>query len=1075
MARIPDKELERLKSEVSVERLVEGSGIELKRSGKDWVAKCPLHEDTTASLVVTPAKNLWHCFGCGAAGGPIDWLMKTRGVSFRHAVELLREDMGLASLAAKEVTGMARSTVKTLPVPLAFDADAQALLDQTVSYYHERLMVNPEASQYLMSRGLNHPEVIKHFKLGVADRTLGLRLPEKNRKAGAQIRTQLTAIGVYRDSGHEHFNGSLVIPVFDGEGHVVEIYGRKLLDNLRAGTPKHLYLPMNEARGRGVFNIDVFRASKEIILCESLIDALTFWCAGYRHVTSAYGVEGLTEDIVHALKTCGVERVFIAYDRDEAGERGAAKAAARFIAEGMTCFRVQFPKGMDANEYALKVQPAAKSLGLVLRQAVWIGGVDRTAIKPTVDGFHTVEVYSLAAEPLTELPPLEVAPAVAAEPSVVLPASPQPPAPGAEIACEVKDSEIILTIGVGHKARRYRVRGLSKNLSLELLKLNLLVSCLGRGGIDSGGVGGSGGEAFYVDTLDLYSAKQRASYVAQAAIELQVKEEVLKSDLGRVLMKLEALQEALMTKTLAPAPEHPPMSEAEHSAAMQLLKSPDLLERIVTDLSTCGLVGESTNKVVGYLASISRKLDKPLGIVVQSSSAAGKTSLMDAVLAFVPPEEQIKYSAMSGQSLFYMGEMNLKHKVLAIVEEEGANRASYALKLLQSEGELTMASTGKDPHSGNLVTQQYRVEGPVALILTTTATDLDEELMNRCLVLAVDEGREQTRAIHALQRGRRTLAGLGVKKERERLVGLHQNAQRLLKSIEVLNPYAQYLTFPDQATRLRRDHEKYLTLIDVVALLHQHQREIKTYAKSASEIVEYIEVSLADIAMANTIAAEVLGRSLDELPPQTRRLLVGLSEYVKTQVKSEGINTSDVQFTRKQLREVLNWGDTQLRVHLERLVALEYVLMRREGAGGKYVYELVCEVDENQLQHQNQRVLGLMDVQAIAALHETTNNRTTTAKSRDKEVEVAGQSDEVAVQTEELAVGLRPESGPVAAGLHLAEIASNLANTSLAEVFAEVGQVVSEKLHCSDEIVERASYPQVTSYVQASKHPSLAA
>jgi DNA primase len=1076
MARIPDKELERLKSEVSVERLVEGSGIELKRSGKDWVAKCPLHEDATASLVVTPAKNLWHCFGCGAAGGPIDWVMKTRGVSFRHAVELLREDMGVASLAATSAAkdestpslpvppvAIARSTVKTLPVPLAFDADAQALLDQTVSYYHERLMVNPEASQYLMSRGLNHPELIKHFKLGVADRTLGLRLPDKNRKAGAQIRAQLTSIGIYRDSGHEHFNGSLVIPVFDGEGHVVEIYGRKLLDNLRAGTPKHLYLPMNEARGRGVFNIDVLRASKEIILCESLIDALTFWCAGYRHVTSAYGVEGLTEDIVQALKTCGVERVLIAYDRDEAGERGAAKAAARLIAEGMTCFRVQFPKGMDANEYALKVQPAAKSLGLVLRQAVWIGGVDCTAIEPTVDRLQTVEVPSLAAEPVPDAPPLEALQAVAVEP---LPASLQPQSSSAEMACEVKDTEIILTIGAEHKARRYRVRGLSKNLSLELLKINLLVSCLGRGG----------SEAFYVDTLDLYSAKQRASYVAQAAIELQLKEEVLKSDLGRVLMKLEALQEALMTKTLAPTPAHPPMSEAEHSAAMQLLKAPDLLERIVADLSTCGLVGETTNKVVGYLASISRKLNKPLGIVVQSSSAAGKTSLMDAVLAFVPPEEQIKYSAMSGQSLFYMGEMNLKHKVLAIVEEEGANRASYALKLLQSEGELTMASTGKDPQSGNLVTQQYRVEGPVALILTTTATEVDEELMNRCLVLAVDEGREQTRAIHALQRGRRTLAGLGVKKERERLVGLHQNAQRLLKSIEVLNPYAQYLTFPDQATRLRRDHEKYLTLIDTVALLHQHQREIKSYENFASgkaANIEYIEVTLADIAMANTIAGEVLGRSLDELPPQTRRLLVGLSSYVKGEAQKEGINTSEVQFTRKQLRESLAWGDTQLRVHLERLVALEYVLMKREGAGGKYVYELVCEVDENQ--PQNQRVLGLMDVQAIAALHEATNHKTTTVKSRDKEVEVAGQNNELAVQSDELAVRVRPESGPVALGLQPTQKAAEAISAGLAEVLAEVDKEVSNKTHCSDEIEKLASYPQASSYAQALHHPSLAA
>ena len=119
---------------------------------------------------------------------------------------------------------------------------------------------------------------------------------------------------------------------------------------------------------------------------------------------------------------------------------------------------------------------------------------------------------------------------------------------------------------------------------------------------------------------------------------------------------------------------------------------------------------------------------------------------MDAVLAFVPPEERVRYSAMTGQALYYLADADLKHQILAIVEEEGAERASYALKLLQSEGELTIASTGKDPHTGRMVTQEYRVEGPVMIFLTTTAMDIDEELLNRCLVLTVDEGREQTAA-----------------------------------------------------------------------------------------------------------------------------------------------------------------------------------------------------------------------------------------------------------------------------------------------------------------------------------------
>ena len=244
MARIPETEIERLKSEVSVQRLVEASGVELKRGGKDWLGRCPLHEDDTASLVVSPTKNLWHCFGCGAAGGPIDWVMKTRGVSFRHAVELLREGVagGLPSSAAvlaADAVPIRRTTVRSLPAPVAFDADDAQLLGQVADYYAATLKQSPEALAYLEARGITGSaaaQAIEVFKLGYANRTLGLRLPEKTRKAGAEIRARLEKLGVYRESGHEHLNGSLVIPLFDAAGQVVNLYGRKVRDDLRAGT-----------------------------------------------------------------------------------------------------------------------------------------------------------------------------------------------------------------------------------------------------------------------------------------------------------------------------------------------------------------------------------------------------------------------------------------------------------------------------------------------------------------------------------------------------------------------------------------------------------------------------------------------------------------------------------------------------------------------------------------------------------------------------------------------------------------------------------------------------------------------
>ncbi|MGH8076298.1 MAG: hypothetical protein ACREPE_03090, partial [Lysobacter sp.] len=415
-------------------------------------------------------------------------------------------------------------------------------------------------------------------------------------------------------------------------------------------------------------------------------------------------------------------------------------------------------------------------------------------------------------------------------------------------------------------------------------------------------------------------------------------EDTIKKDLGQLILALEGWQEQTRVQASI-AQQQATLTDAERAAALDLLQDPQLMARVLADFARCGVVGEAVNKQVAYLAAVSRKLDKPLAVMVQSSSAAGKSSLMDAVLRFMPAEERIQYSAMTGQSLFYLGEKDLKHKILAISEEEGASSASYALKLLQSEGEVSIASTGKNALTGNLETQEYRVEGPVMLFSTTTAIDLDEELLNRCLVLSVDESREQTQAIHAQQRTRRTLDGLRAGEDRQRLTQLHQNAQRLLRSVKVVNPFAEQLTFLSDKTRMRRDHEKYLALIDAIALLHQHQREVKRETYHGA-VIEYVEVSVADIALANALAHAVLGSTLDELPPQTRKLLQLITALVQHACAGERLKQRDVRFSRKQVRDSTGWGNTQLKVHLGRLEDMEYLAVHRQAFGKGIAYEL---------------------------------------------------------------------------------------------------------------------------------------
>jgi DNA primase catalytic core len=991
MARIPDTELERLKREVSLARLIEAQGLTLISQGKDLACRCPWHDgDDTPSCIVSPKTNLWHCFGCDAGGSVIDWVMRMHKVSFRHACELLaKQHPALAAASMNTPAAAVKLSAGKLRTAQSFSLAAgdQELLDQVIDFYHTTLKSSPEALEYLERRGLGNPELIERFRLGYANRTLAYRLAPKQYKAGAEMRTALQRVGILRDSGHEHFNGSIVVPLLGGDSNdpmaraVVGAYARKLLDNLRAGTPKHLYLP---GPHRGVFNREGLEGQSEIILCEALLDALTFWAAGYRNVTSCYGVNGMTDELLGALKSCSAQRILIAFDRDEAGDRGAEAVAKRLTAEGLDCFRLLFPKGMDANAYACTVKPAEKSLGVVIRSAQWMGQGAKPAV-PThavsaIREDAPVETIEHAAA-VDTVPPLAASSCAASEVAVVAESSraiPEPPAaampepPEPEPETQADERQVNLAFG----ERRYRVRGLPTQLT-EALKVNVLVTLIAVS-VDPASAAPDGA-ALHVDTLDLYQAKQRQMFAKSAAGELRVEEHIIQRDLGRLLLKLEQVIEERAKAAESPVAVPAAMTSAQTAEALAFLRDENLIERIMADVERVGLVGEPHNALVAYLACISRKLGSPLAVLIQSTSAAGKSLLMDTVLALVPAEDRVHYSAMTGQSLFYLGETDLKHRILAIAEEEGVRQAAYALKVLQSQGELTIASTGKDPATGMLVTQQYRVEGPVMLFLTTTAIDVDEELVNRCLVLTINESREQTRRILARQRSGRTLAGLVATSDAESIRQRHQNAQRLLRPLAVVNPYAEDLTFLDDRTRMRRDHAKYLTLIEAITLLRQHQREIKTL-RQGSAVIEYIEVTLEDIALANRLAHEVLGRSLDELPPQTRRVLGLIEAFVTERMQHSAILRVDVQFTRRELRNRCGMSDAAIRVHLERLVAMEYVRLVAGKNGQRFEYELLFD---GALERSAPQMMGLIDVEALRAAHPESSSTTPTSQGHE--------------------------------------------------------------------------------------------
>jgi DNA primase len=960
MPMIPDDEIDRIKRETDLAAVIRARGVELKPQGHDLVGLCPFHEDKNPSLRVTPGKGLWRCMACGATGNVIQFVQKFDGVSFRHAFELLKGGGAAAFTGAPTCQPVKKSTVPRLASPLAPDAAGsasspqadQAALRQVLDYYHARLKENPAALAYLKKRGLA-AEAIETFRLGFVDRTLGLRLPNNQRKEGAAIRERLTRLGIFRDTGHEHFRGRIVFPVIAESGEIGTVYGRAIDDGGKHD--RHLFLPGPQ---RGIWNPAALR-SAEMIVTEGIIDALTFYSAGFRNVTTGYSAKALPEELLDALVAAKVRRVLIAFDRDKAGDEGAAAVAAQLAAYGVECDRVLFPPGHDANSYALAVTPPEKSLGVLLRSALPVGDARRVAA-PSAPASSSLaaKAASVAAPAFAEAtagkpvvpvpevtaPPLEAALAAGAlakaareeKSAVPAPAAPVAPANGVTVAKNEPD-EILLVVD----DRSYRVRGLGRNTGFESLKVTLRAAC---------------GERWHLDQVDLCVARQRDNFVTAAAVETNLKPELLKRDLGKVLGKLEELQEARLKAEAAPKKAAPDLPAALLEQARALLRDPRLWELIAEHAAACGIAGERINVLVGYLGAVSRLLDRPLAIIIQSSTAAGKTTLMDATLAFVPLDARIKYSAMTGQSLFYMGGVDLRHKILAIVEEEGAEKASYALKLLQSEQELRIASTGKNPHTGRMETQEYHVQGPTMIFLTTTSHALDEELQNRCLVLTVDESREQTERIHALQREARTEAGLARQAQRDELLALHRAAQALLQPLPVFNPYAQQLRFLSDRLRTRRDHEKYLLLIDALAVLFQHQRDRRRIAGR-----ECIVATLDDIARANELAHDILGRALDDMPPQTRRLLGLVQQMQRARAKQH--HGEGGHWRRRELRAFTCWSDTALKVHLGRLVELEYVLASRdpEHLNGQ-LYETLFDGDPAA---SRPHLSGLIDVEAL--------------------------------------------------------------------------------------------------------------
>lgn len=908
---IPESELADLKARIPIENLIRSRGVELKPVGSDLKGLCPFHSEKTPSFTVTPSKGLYHCFGCDRGGDLFNFVMESDGVDFPEAVRRVR----LFGKGAEIDGGAADREGKAgLKRPEAFARHSHyvndaLLLQHVVSFTKWRFLETARAIDYLRRRGITSPETIERFQPLFFDGKFGRTLPTTQSNAGKEVRAQLERIGIYTPKHHhERFVGHIAFPAYGEDGTVKQIVARRL-DEYKHKRPR--YLLLTQPHG-GLFNREVFGSSKELILTEGVFDAMTFFEHGFRNVTCGFGASGFHDELFTAITRSKIKRVYIAFDNDEAGNTGAAKVAEKLKGAGIEAFRVQFPMALDANDFALKTDSPREAFTVLLNAAKpmfeEVGAADPD--EGETAGKESGQMKKVSGDP---------GEALSRGPAVEVPVQKANRTSPLTLVKDESIKSVKLLDGdiceIEFPGRVYRIFGLSKNQSLEVMRVNIRVYL---------------SEGYFSETIDLTSNKQQDRYAQDAGDALREKSEIFKRDLERMLLRLEDLQYDRIYGDKENKDKIPEMSKGEIDEAMRFLKSPKMFEIISDDLRRCGIVGEETNLIVMYLAATSRLLSKPIHILVQSGSASGKSTLMKAILNMIPPEDVLLYSSLTGQALFYMRDRELKHKILAIEEDRGAERADYIIKMLQTEGKANIATTIKDPGTGHMSTEDYWVEGPTSCWKTSTTIYIDEEVLNRFFVLATDESKEQTRRILEMQRIQRTFEGWEMRENRPNIYKIHHNAQRLLKPIPVVNPFARLLTFMDNRHRLRRDHEKYMSLIEAVALLRQYQKPLHK-REIAGKVRECILVDTNDIRIANRLANHVLGRTLDEMPPHTRTFLREIAKLADEEAEKQKIPRQDVRLTRRQMVEYTGLSSTQVHHHLRKLIELEYVVPASAG------------------------------------------------------------------------------------------------------------------------------------------------
>jgi len=431
--------------------------------------------------------------------------------------------------------------------------------------------------------------------------------------------------------------------------------------------------------------------------------------------------------------------------------------------------------------------------------------------------------------------------------------------------------------------------------------------------------------------IDLYNSNGVEKLVRKLAEFLEVGTSVLRRALQELINKLEGYRLEMIAKENEEEVFEYQMTKKERRQAMDILRSEKLMAKTNKLIGASGVIGEEHNRLLMYLIFTSRKMSNPLHCISFGSSGVGKTHLQSKVASLIPDEDKVELTVLSANAFYYFKRNELKNKLVLIEDMDGAEEVLYPLRELQTKKRITKSVVQKGI-GGEGITKNLTVEGPVSVAGCTTQESIYEDNSNRSFLLYIDESEEQDERIMRYQR--KASAGK-INSDDEVLASqILQNVQRLLKPIKIINPFAEHLMLPKSVFKPRRTNAHYLQFIEAITFYHQHQRESKFDIQTGEE---YIETTIEDIKVANTLIKDILLRKSDPLNGATRNYLESLKTHLQ--------NKQDTLFTNQEIRRELRIKESTLRRYHQLLLQEGYIKKRTDIKAESFCYEII-DIDE---------------------------------------------------------------------------------------------------------------------------------